>query len=190
MVSVTFISAFSILRRIGFFDIILPVILVYSILYGVLDRVKLFTKKAGDKEIVNSEINSVIAFAVALLTVGVANVTGIISTFLPYVGLISILLVCFMMLTGLIFGDLDKWFGDEKGAKTVRYIMLGVTTFAFIFAFGFVAGWWDFAMEIMGEKEITGLFSSENISVMIFILILLGIVLFVTNSAKPKQPKQ
>ncbi len=180
MVTVSFVSALEILRRLGFFDIVLPTFLVYAVVYGILDRTLIFGEvEKGNKKYPKKELNSVVAFVIALLFIGAANVLGVMSAFIPYVGLLSVLIVSFMMLGALTFGEVDKLL--EK--KWVKEIMLGVTAFAFVFTFGLASGWWSFSSLTEGISQSTGIFSVENLSVMLFLGVIIGVVIWITKSS-------
>jgi hypothetical protein len=180
----SFVGAIELLKRLGMFDIILPIILVYAIVFGVLQRSNMFTRKnkKGDTE-AHKELNATIAFIIALLVIGAANITGIIQKFMPFVGLISVLAVSFLMLVGLITGDLKELLDGDLG-KALKPILIVLTAIAFMFTFGMAAGWWDLsiAQGIMLSGE--GLFTSENVSAIIFLLILVGIIAWISNSSK------
>jgi hypothetical protein len=91
------------LRSWGVFDVIIPFILIFSIVYAVLDKTSVFGK---DKK----NINAVIALVVALSTV-VSHVLRIYSTgrdpvdiialAAPRIALILVVAVCFFILAGL-----------------------------------------------------------------------------------------
>jgi len=147
---------------------------VYAIIYATLEKTKLFGEN-------RKELNSMIAFIISLLFVGAANVVGIMTEFLPYVGLLSVLVVCYLMITSLIFGEFDQLLEQPY----IKHALLGVATFAFIFTFGFVVGWWDMSMIGTGE----GVLSGENLSVMLFFLILLGLIFVITGVPKLKRSK-
>jgi len=181
----SFVGAIELLRRLGMFDIILPVILVYAILFGVLQRAALFTRKSGDKTIPHKELNATIALIIALLVVAAANVTGLIQKFMPFVGLISVLSVTFLMLVGLITGDLQTLLqSDSKLGSTLKGALIITTGIAFLFTFGMAAGWWDLSIAKGIVLSGQGIFTAENVSAGILILILIGTVLWISGSAK------
>lgn len=177
----SFVGAVELLKNIGLFDIILPIILTYAIVFGILQRANIFQKEGGKT---NKELNASIALIIALLLVGAANITGLIQKFMPFVGLISILLVTLLMLIGLLSGEKEKLI--ER--KETQVVLAVIAAIAFIFTFGMVAGWWELStvqgLVLSGQ----GLFSTENLSVILFILLLAGVVVVITNSVSgPKE---
>ncbi|PIO00183.1 hypothetical protein COT72_03405 [archaeon CG10_big_fil_rev_8_21_14_0_10_43_11] len=179
MVEVSFVSALELLRRMGFFQIVLPTFLVYAIVYGVLDRTNVFgMKQEKGKNVPKKELNSVVAFVIALLFVGAANLLDVMTAFIPYIGLLSVIFVSFVMLAALAFGDFEKLLEKEW----YKQIMLGVTAFAFVFSFGLAAGWWSFSSIVAGVGTGAGLFSAENLSVMIFLVLIVGAIAWIWKS--------
>ena len=148
------------LRDIGFFDFLLPFLLFFTIVYGALDKTKVFGENKRD-------INSVIALVIALIATTTAMVTKALAGFLPWVGFIAIVIVSFLMIIALIVGDVSKlstipYF--KEGSVIVVAILIFVVIF---FAMGF-----DKAIGAGG-----GLGISETDIAMI-VLIVVGIVAF------------
>lgn len=180
MADVSFIGALELLRRLGFFDIILPTLLVYAVVLGILDRTAVFGYKDETKKLPKKELNSIVAFAIALTFVGAANILGLMTAFIPYIGLLSVMIVSFVMLGAMATGHADTLFAQ----KYFKEIMLGVTAFAFVFAFGLAAGWWT----IQGIADSIhiggGIFTTENLSVLLFFGIIIAAIFWVMNSSK------
>ncbi len=89
------------LREMGFFDFFLPLILFFAIIYGALDKTKIF----GDDK---KDINAIIAFAISLIAATTSWVLRGVAGFLPWVGFIALIVVAFLMLAALIVGDVTE----------------------------------------------------------------------------------
>ena len=183
----SFTGALQLLKNLGVFDVILPVILVYAVIFGILTRVRIFEKEEGDGKTrkVHHELNATIALIMALLLVGAANITGLIQKFLPFVGLMSVLIVSFLMLASLIVGDFSTITGKDN--TLVRSLLLIFTAVGFIFTFGLAAGWWTIGSATGLLLNGQGLFTLENISVLIFIAILGALIFWITKSTTTKK---
>ena len=188
-------TGFTILKNIGFFDIILPTLLVYSIIYGILDRVQIFLKrdeKSGTVIGTNRGLNSIVAIAIALIFVGAANVTGLLTNFLPYVGLLSVLIITLMMLLSLVMGDFTSLImtkdANGNSKPTIYTLILAVLTFiAFVFTFGLASGWWS--VQVLQEGFVTGgLLSADNLSLGILLLLIGGMFFFIYGGSSGKPP--
>jgi len=104
----------------GITDIIVPFLLIFTILFAVLQKLKIF----GDQ---SKKFNVIIALAIAFLSV-IPHATGryqqfniveVINTSLPQIGLILIGLVLLMVLVGLVAGK-------DTGTNSVILGMAGL----------------------------------------------------------------
>jgi hypothetical protein len=92
----------------GLSEVILPFILIFTIIYAVLQKVQLFAEP---------KFNGVIALAISLITV-IPHVLGkypagmdiitIINTSLPQTALLIVAVLMVLVLTGLVWGDETK----------------------------------------------------------------------------------
>ena len=78
----------------GLFDIVLPFLLVFTIVYAILDKTRLLgtIKTEKDQEIPNKNLNSMVAFVIGLLVVATANVVRAINESLPNIILLLVLI--------------------------------------------------------------------------------------------------
>lgn len=129
------------LDQIGFTDVFLPFILIYTVLFAILTKVNLFGAKSGKK------FNSIIALAVSLLVViphtlgkypAGTDVIEILNTFLPNVSLL-ILVVLFIMMISSFFGL--SWGKDGNGGAFTNIASL-LSVVALLAIFAVSAGWW------------------------------------------------
>ena len=93
------------LQDIGAYEIFLPFLLVFAIVFAVLEKTKIFGEK--------SNINVVVAFIIGLLLVVQQGVVATINNFLPQVSLIIVVALAFLlvvaMLAGREFEGLKNW---------------------------------------------------------------------------------
>lgn len=162
-----FQSAMDILIEMGFFNVILPFLLVYAIVYGILVRTKVF----GPEQ---TSVNAIISFAIALFFVAAANVVQIIQEFLPWVGVIAIFIVGVMMLGVLIYG------GEmESFSKQFKVPGILITIVALFYALFYAAGWWTGFV-----KVIQYIFTSKDILGIVLLIIIILVIYFITKSGK------
>jgi|TARA_B100000315_G_scaffold183689_1_gene172618 hypothetical protein len=122
------------LERLGFFDFILPFLIIFAIVYGILSKVHIFGT--------NKSIDAIIALSVGLMALQFGVVSVFFAELFPRFGIgLSIILVI-MILLGLFKGENDdaKWF---------NYVMLAVGAIIVIViliqsaeGFGFYSGYW------------------------------------------------
>ena len=176
MPSSQFADFFLSLERVGFVDVLLPFLLVFTVIFAVLDK----TKILGEGK---RNMNVGIAMIFALMVV-IPHVTGnfpagydpvlIINSALPSVSLVVIAVIALMILIGVFAHD---------------RIMLGMTApgwvgafsiITLVFIFGSSAGWWT-----VGVMEwLENIFGSDIIAILIMILVFGIIIAFVTGGGE------
>ncbi|MFQ5620818.1 MAG: hypothetical protein ACE5FT_03170 [Candidatus Nanoarchaeia archaeon] len=141
----------------GIFDVILPFMLVFAIVYAALNQLKIFTTKygkEGDKaEKVNKNINITIAFVIALMFIG-PHMTGgtanfytrtigmdpvvVINQAIPHVGVIAVAATLALIMAGL-FG----FSGAGNESSGLRAGALALSVLAIIAVFMYSLGWFQ-----------------------------------------------
>ena len=154
------------LDKIGFFSIMLPFILIFSIVYAILEKTKILgTEKVGKEELPKRNVNLIVAFSVALLAVASSQATSIITIALPHIVILIFVAVFSMVFLG-IFGQESDW----KKNKAVKYYS-GAMIIALLLIFLNAIDWLD---EIIDYFE-----SNTNISNLIGVIILFGVIALV-----------
>jgi len=98
------------LEQLGFFSYLLPFLIIFSLVFGILTRINIFDKNKG--------INAVISVSVGLMALQFGFVSNFFSELFPRVGIgLSVLLV-FMIFLGL-FTD------PKKKGTTTLFLILG-----------------------------------------------------------------
>lgn len=115
-----------------FQDIIIPFILVFVLVFAILQKTKLL----GDGK---KQIDAIIAFVVAAILITFSNAVHIITQLTVFMIIALFILFVFMLIYGFAYGDIK---GDplSKGLKT----FLGIIAFiAVVVAVLVVTGTWD-----------------------------------------------
>lgn len=159
----TFRDLFQFLKDFGFNEYILPFLLVFAIVFAVLEKTEIFGKGRGN-------INAVIAVSVGLLLVAQQGIVETITTFLPQVSLIIIVilmgLVVLSMLGGGAFEGLQGSFLGLAVVVAIVAVVLALSP-----NFGYDLSW----------------VSPADRSVMLTIGILVGIIWLIVSLFKPKK---
>jgi len=100
-------NAIEFFREFGLFDIVLPFLLVFTIIFALLEKTHILGKE-NDKTS-KKNLNSMVAFVVALLVVATNKVVTAINSALPNIVLLIVVLVSFLMLMSVFAktGELD-----------------------------------------------------------------------------------
>ncbi len=108
----------------GVFAYVLPFLLIFAIVYGILDKSRIFSHDDGKgaKE-GNRGVNAIIAGAVALLALQFGFVTTFFAEIFPKFGVGIVVLVVLFLMVGLFYrGDKDR------GSFYTIGLVLGVAT--------------------------------------------------------------
>lgn len=94
------------LNQIGVYDIILPFLLIFTIVFAILEKTKVLgLEKVEGKEYTKKNLNAMVAFVIAFLVIASTQLVAVINSVMANVVLLLILAVCFLMLVGVFFGD-------------------------------------------------------------------------------------
>ncbi len=105
------------LEYFGFFDYILPFLLIFAMVYGILDKSHILGKNVG--------VNLVIAVALGLLALAFGDVSVFFSTIFPKAGIgLSVLLVA-LILMGIFVPMGDREWGN--------YVFFGLGIILFLY---------------------------------------------------------
>ncbi len=167
MVAAGFVNIATFLETYGVTDILLPFILVFAIVFAVLQRIKIL----GDKK----NINVIMALVLGLLFV-VPHVTGsyplgydpvqVLNETLPSISLVAVASIMLLILMG-IFG------ADFSAAAAPLVAILAIVFVAYIF--GASLGLWT------SPSDVFGWWDSNTTEVILIILVFGVIVWFITK---------
>lgn len=95
------VGAIQFLDKIGVYDVVLPFLLVFTIVFAILDKTKVFgTEKIKGVDEPRRNLNAMAAFVIAFLVVASTNLVAAISTAAANMVLLLVLSVCFLLLVG------------------------------------------------------------------------------------------
>jgi len=118
----------------GFFQYLLPFLLIFALVYGILTQVKLFKE--------NKSINGIIALVVGLLALQFPMVPQFFAEIFPRLGIGLAVILVIMIILGLFLNTKDE--GDF-----MKWVLLGVAGIILLIvlvktagALGWSSGWW------------------------------------------------
>ena len=169
-------GAVDFLQDLGFFDVVLPFLLVFTIVFGILEKTKIFgTEKVGERVYPKKNINAMVAFVVAFFVVAAKEIVASIQESLPMVALSLIAIISFLMLVGS-FASSEKEFNFMDmfaGWKQPLAIVFVLATVAIFFqSFGWLQPIWDY---------INGI-GSDVFVIVVFVGFVFGVIYWVFGS--------
>lgn len=114
------------LKDFGLFDVVLPFLFVFTIVFAILEKTYVLGKEDGKPR---KNLNSVVAFVLAFIVIAANKAVNFLSAALPNIVLLMVVGLCFLMLIGVFLkeGELDlssKHSGWYKAFMIIMFIAL------------------------------------------------------------------
>lgn len=159
------------LEQMGVFNIIVPFLLVFAILFAILDKSKILGERKN--------ISVVVALAISLMVIVVTPVVEIMQKAIPGVSLVIVAVLMFLILVGLLGGS-TKWGGGSLGGWVAIISFIVV-----VYIFGHAAGWWQ-----AGWLESTlGISLNDQTVATVIVLLVFGIIVWFITRDDNKEKK-
>ena len=116
------------LEAIGFYNVILPFLLVYVVVFAILEKSNIFSGGSAQEDQVR-KVNAIVAFVFALFVVASLQTVRFIESLIINVVLVIIFILLVLILLGFIFGeDYKKLIRDSNDnlKPGVAYSIAGV----------------------------------------------------------------
>ncbi|MFH1649241.1 MAG: hypothetical protein ABIA93_01705 [Candidatus Woesearchaeota archaeon] len=176
-----FRSALMFFDKLGLYDVVLPFLLVFTIVYALFEKTKVFgTEEHEGKKYTRKNMNAMASFVIAFFVVASSQLVQLIFTVSSQVVILLFLSVFFLLLVGS-FHTGDKEFALEKGWKSMFMVImfLGIALI-FLNALGWL-GWI--------YRNVLGNFDSVTVSSIVLILVFVGVILYIMKDPKPSKSK-
>jgi len=85
------------LDAIGFYTVALPFLLIFTIIFALLEKIQIFGEKS-------KRFNLLIALVMAFLVIRVQSLVELMNNFLPQISFLAVVLIVFLLLLGLLMG--------------------------------------------------------------------------------------
>jgi magnesium-transporting ATPase (P-type) len=127
------------LVSIGFYDVFLPFLLVYAVIFAILQKSKIFEGGSSSSEQARN-INALVAFVFGLFVVASIHIVTIFQHLIVNVAVIIVFILTLLIVLGFIFGDsYTELFKDPKIKSSIG-ILVFLTVLVILFN---VLGWWE-----------------------------------------------
>lgn len=150
----------------GFFEFLLPFLLVFVISFAILEKIKIFP---------STGVNGLLSAILGLLIVTQFEIVQTMTTFLPKASLFLVIAVMFMFLIGLFGVDMTKGFNG---------VLLGIATLIALFAM-----YWSLSPALGINDLFVPYWIQDNWGwvISIIIVMLVWFALSTYNKGKPKE---
>ncbi len=149
------------LGDVGMYDVILPFLLVFTIIFAILEKTKILgVEKIDGEKVGKKNINSMVAISIAFLVVASTKLVSIINEAMANIVLLVLLGVSFLLLIGVFFKDeeLDFFTKQPKWTAAMIIIMFVGLSVIFLDALGWLQQMFDFIKQWPGGWTVDALF--------------------------------
>lgn len=169
--------------RLGLYDVILPFLLVFTIMFAILEKTKVFgTVKIGGEEYSKKNLNAMVAFIVGFIVIASSKRVSAINDSLGRVFLLLLVSICFLLLIG-------SFYHYEEQVKLVGSWR---TMFMVLMFIGVILIFMDSIRLDSGETWLSwlwvflkGNWAASYTASIILVIVLIGAILFITSERKP-----
>ncbi len=152
-------------QQIGLFDVVLPLLLVFAVVYAILDKIKVLGENKG--------VNVVISLVLAFFAVSNLYISGFFMYLFQYTGVAIAIMLAIIVLLGLFANDNEnrwKWiFGVGGFALLIWVLSRAASTYGISFL-GENFSWW----------------LSNNLYWLLPLVLIAGVIIVVVLSSKSK----
>ena len=164
---------------IGLYDVVLPWLLVFTIVFAILEKTKVFgTEKIDNKEYPKKNLDAMAAFVIAFFVVASSKLVEIITTVSSYTVILLMLSVLFLLLVGSFMKEGEG--GFLKGNWNYFFMILMFVGIVLIFVYAL--GWWDTIWDFFRFE--TG---GEVVGSLILIIIIILFIWYIVKGEPAKE---
>lgn len=179
-------NAITFLKDFGFFDVVLPFLLVFTLVFAILEKTRLFgIEKIKGDEYPRRNINSMVAFSIAFFVIAASNIVETIQGFIPQISLVLVLLISTMLLAGVFMGD--KQFNLEEHAGIKYFLIFVILIVSILIFFNYIE--WDSnetVLEHILDYTELNWETGPVVSGVVFLAVLIFIIWYIVGFTKPK----
>ncbi|MCH8519602.1 MAG: hypothetical protein LAT82_02505 [Nanoarchaeota archaeon] len=176
---VDFNDAITLLIETGFTNVLAPFILIFAIVFAILQKSKIFHGGANEDNSAR-KINAVIAFVFGIFAVISVNVVNFIAQSLATAAMAIVVILCALIVLGLILGD--GYMSIFENPK-VKYSVAGLVfllTIVFLFSLFNIWEW------ISNQFSSITAGAGNSLGIFLLIALVLGALFWITKSDSTK----
>jgi len=174
-----FVTGIQFLDRIGVYEVLLPFLLIFTLVFAILEKTKIFgTEDVHGHEMAKKNLNSMFAFVTAFLGVASTRLVAAINEAVANMTVLLLLGVCFLMLAGVFHTGKDEFNLTKRYKGIMLVIMFVGILLIFLHAIKTKDGvpWLYFAWNFMVNNIGTGAFAA-----LLLTLLIVGMMGFITG---------
>lgn len=168
------------LDHVGVYDVVLPMLLIFSMVFAILEKTRIFgTEKVQDTTVTRKNINAMVAFVASFFVVASAQLVAAVHMLIAQVSLLIVLFVMFMILLGIFHKEGEI---ELKGGWKTTFMVISFIAIALIFfnAVGWLMPAWQYLVMHWDSTFVATLVLVGG----------MGLFIYVMQSNPPKEKKK
>lgn len=158
------------LDEIGLYSVILPIILIYAVVFAILEKAKIFSSGESNNS-QTKNINSIIAIVFALFSVLSVHTVLIIGNIIKAIILLIVFILVVLVVLAFIFGENYTQLLEDKDGnlkKSIAYTIAGLVILITLGVLFYITGLYSYVSDFF-------LFFDDSYDSFVTTLIILGI---------------
>lgn len=168
--------------RLGVYDVILPFLLVFTIVFAIFERTKVLgTEKMDGKEVTKKNLNAMAAFVMAFLVVASSQAVAIINQAMSKIVILLFLGVFYLLLIGIFYSEKEEvLLGGPAKIALMTLMFIGIILI-FLHSIPTKTGepWLNWAFRFLVYN-----FSTTAVSSIILLIVIVGFMMYIIKEPK------
>ncbi|MFH1408776.1 MAG: hypothetical protein ABIH34_02625 [Nanoarchaeota archaeon] len=168
--------------KIGIYDVVLPFLLVFTIVFAILEKTKILgTEEIDGKRYTKKNLNAMTAFVLGFLVVASTKIVSLINESLAIIVLLLLITVSFLLLIGSFYKESEDVFLHGTWRKVFMILMFIGVTLTFLG----VGGWLDTGWEWLVDH-----WDTNWVGAIILLVIIIVLMFYITKEQGGPPKKQ
>ncbi|MBI4153001.1 hypothetical protein HY497_00625 [Candidatus Woesearchaeota archaeon] len=176
MADTAFRGVVTFLDKLGVYDIVLPFLLVFTIVFAILEKTRVLgTEKIDNKEYTKKNLNAMMAFVIAFLVIASTTLVRIINEVMANVVLLIVLVISFLMLVGIFLGTSETTLEKYPGWMKFFMVILFIAIVAILLQ---AMGWLEAIINVLVLSR-----TSDWAATLVLLIIVIAVMIYVTRDS-------
>jgi hypothetical protein len=185
----TFRGVLDFFNTVGLYDVVLPFILVFTIVFAIFEKTKVLgTEKIGDKDYTRKNLNAMVAFVIAFFVIASSRLVEIITQVSSQVTILLLLVVLFLLLVGSFYKDSEG--GYLKGGWQTFFMFAMFVGIVLIFLGAIKDDNGDSMLDVFWHYVNEGGSGGNAVGAIILLIIIVIVMYYIVRTPTPANTKK
>lgn len=174
-------NAIDFFKTLGVYDVLLPFLLVFTVMFAILERTKVLGVEANN--VTKKNLNAMVAFVTAFFVVASSKLVETITQVSSEIVVLMMLLVFFVMLVGTFYkkSDIDANGVFLDGAWKTGFMAFVAICIVFIFLDALTVESGDTWLEVFWDW-LSRFYTDTSIAALLLIIFMIAVIYFISRS--------